>query len=251
MKISKLFHWLYAFLMFLPVIFVLPTLFYFGFNKNAVVEEKTEVIPLSYSTNEVSSQNDLVVGNVYTFTFHASPSISEYGPFYWEEYFFVSGTGSTGTNYGPRYDCFYFLAYDVLDIYTETEIIHAVSDGFTFDFVYSGNPSSGWPVSMISACPREHPNGEGFNTLIYPGIVGDVEHEFNRIFEMPIFSWATDNFISVPFSYLTSLFGIAANSVINKYLTYWLSISVIWLCFDVIMYVPLLVHRWLDKGIVE
>lgn len=34
-------------------------------------------------------------------------------------------------------------------------------------------------------------------------------------------------------------------------LTYWTCISIIWLVFDVFMYVPLLVHRWIDKAKIE
>ena len=38
---------------------------------------------------------------------------------------------------------------------------------------------------------------------------------------------------------------------IDYLLTYWTCISIIWLVFDVFMYVPLLVHRWIDKAKLE
>lgn len=40
-------------------------------------------------------------------------------------------------------------------------------------------------------------------------------------------------------------------SFISLFLTYWTCISIIWLVFDVFMYVPLLVHRWIDKAKLE
>lgn len=56
------------------------------------------------------------------------------------------------------------------------------------------------------------------------------------------------------FDYLTKLFvdqGGTIREVISCLLTYWTSISIIWLVFDVFLYVPLLAHRWIDKGVIE
>lgn len=66
-----------------------------------------------------------------------------------------------------------------------------------------------------------------------------------------LFSWATNSFLNAPILYITDLFGIPQTSPIITLLSYWLSISILWLVYDVIMYVPLLTHRWLDKGIIE
>lgn len=58
------------------------------------------------------------------------------------------------------------------------------------------------------------------------------------------------------YSYLMFyIFGLDSYEMINSLicygLTYWTCVSLIWLIFDVLLYVPLLCHRWLDKGIVE
>jgi len=66
-----------------------------------------------------------------------------------------------------------------------------------------------------------------------------------------LFSWSASSFLVAPFSYIADLFGVPSTSPIITMLSYWLSISIIWLVFDLIMYIPLLVHRWLDKGIIE
>lgn len=39
--------------------------------------------------------------------------------------------------------------------------------------------------------------------------------------------------------------------LIRDLLTYWTIISIVYLIFDVLMYVPLLVHRWIDKARLE
>lgn len=73
----------------------------------------------------------------------------------------------------------------------------------------------------------------------------------NNINSVSLFSWASSSFLVAPFQYISDLFGVPSGSPITTLLSYWLDISIIWLVFDLIMYIPLLVHRWLDKGIVE
>lgn len=56
------------------------------------------------------------------------------------------------------------------------------------------------------------------------------------------------------FTYLSyNIFGIDGSfgDYLPLLLTYWTCISIIWLVFDVFMYVPLLVHRWIDKAKLE
>lgn len=73
----------------------------------------------------------------------------------------------------------------------------------------------------------------------------------NNINTINVFSWATNTFLNEPFEYISDLFGMSSSNPIITLLAYWLSMSIIWLVFDLLMYVPLLVHRWLDKGILE
>lgn len=70
-------------------------------------------------------------------------------------------------------------------------------------------------------------------------------------------SGTLSNIIRDVYSYLViDVFGIVNggqfyNGLIINCLTYWTCISIIYLIFDVVMYVPLLAHRWLDKGMLE
>lgn len=50
-----------------------------------------------------------------------------------------------------------------------------------------------------------------------------------------------------------TVFGLSGESIsyVSMLLSYWTCISIIWLVFDVFMYVPLLVHRWIDKAKLE
>ena len=86
-------------------------------------------------------------------------------------------------------------------------------------------------------------------------VVGNLEDIFidsvNNINTLPLFSWAKNSFLCQPFTYITNLFSMDSTNPIITLLSYWLNISIIWLVFDIVVYVPLLVHRWLDKGIIE
>lgn len=105
-----------------------------------------------------------------------------------------------------------------------------------------------------------------FGFLIFNALAsmcsGNVISNANEYF-FRYFSWLGDLFneiglidtIGNVYDYLVfSIFGIDLNGiggVISILLTYWTCISIIWLVFDVFMYVPLLVHRWIDKAKLE
>ena len=100
----------------------------------------------------------------------------------------------------------------------------------------------------------------GTGCLMY--VLSSIRHElpidlidtliscFNDCFDNVLFSWSKTSFLNVPFSYLTNMFGFT-NNIITYLFSYWLTISIIWLTFDVVMYVPNLAHRWLDRGAIE
>ena len=91
------------------------------------------------------------------------------------------------------------------------------------------------------------PNNTGFTSFAtYSNMISDF---FRGTFTVGF--WDT---ISGVYSYLIrDMFGLhsAMDQIIINLLTYWTCISIIWLIFDVFMYVPLLVHRWIDKAKIE
>ena len=53
---------------------------------------------------------------------------------------------------------------------------------------------------------------------------------------------------------LGTVFGVTGTTYVGTIincLTYWTIISIVYLIFDVLMYVPLLAHRWIDKARLE
>lgn len=73
-------------------------------------------------------------------------------------------------------------------------------------------------------------------------------YSIDKVEESTLFSWSFNSFLAQPFEYITDVFSIPHGNIIVFFASYWLAISIIWLCFDLVMYVPNLVHKWLDKG---
>lgn len=101
-----------------------------------------------------------------------------------------------------------------------------------------------------------------FGLLIYNGLssmwsgtpITDPSEWWSQINEISFTNSGLTSSIKDVYQYLVdNLFGITEDYQyhIVRLLTYWTSISIIWLIFDVFMYVPLLCHRWIDKAKIE
>ena len=112
-----------------------------------------------------------------------------------------------------------------------------------FEFTYVSTSTNGAISDYLNFYEIEYIDESYLSEVFY--------YSVDRVKESPIFSWAYNSFLATPIVYITSLFSIPVNHLVVQLLSYWLAISVIWLVFDLIMYVPLLVHRWIDKGVLE
>ena len=264
MKISKLFHWLYAFVMFLPVFALGGTLLISTFNMSA--KQESEII-YKYETNEVNSNDDLVLGNIYRFYTDDYEHFSTYN-----EDYYLQFTCILDTNFDYQFNSIDENFY--VDIKHD---FNSIIGDFTSGLIsfYTGNDSyTTWAIeqqgleieaiviltgdSVISSdfyssfskvdsayIPIERVETHNLNTReVFYDTLDDIK-------ESPYFNWAYNSFLAQPLVYIVTLFSIPANHIVVELLSYWLAISIIWLVFDLIMYVPLLVHRWLDKGVLE
>lgn len=248
MKISKLFHWLYAILMLLPVFFIGVRCAYVVFNKNAKDSYSDKYIE---SAQVITATNQLVTNTEYTLKVNFTTTgnnIASYRYYYsninvdWVDF------GAQDRDYysfkifrlGNNNNYYVWVYYDSTN-HQQLTISNANMPILTF--VYT----------QIDTSNSEAGIGGTLSTYIYK--VSTLDNAFiysvNQLNDVPLFSWAKDSFLVEPFSYITGLFGVESTSPINTMLSYWLSVSIIWLVFDLVMYVPLLVHRWLDKGVLE
>ena len=78
-------------------------------------------------------------------------------------------------------------------------------------------------------------------------------YEILNTVDFPTFLGLSEDIVGIYNYLLETIFGVYGpikNFVVSA-LTYWTIISIAYLIFDVFMYVPLLVHRWIDKARLE
>lgn len=248
MKISKLFHWLYGFLMMMPIFAVGVTCLV-----NVFKESKEVDIIYKYQTNDVNTESDLIVGNIYHLDMILDNSFDENIIFKTIEIINIRQDNINSTHIVNQNN----TLLQVVKVANSNSIRirndsnglrtldYAIPDNnLVCDFVYNGIYNLN--VANISECeniPIETIEQINKNNIFYYAI--------DKVKDDNLFKWASDSFLSEPFKYITNLFGMPNDSVVILLLSYWLDISLIWLVFDLVMYMPLLVHRWLDKGVLE
>lgn len=84
---------------------------------------------------------------------------------------------------------------------------------------------------------------KGYQDVFYTSV--------DTVSQSPFFNWAEKSFIGDGFRYMGNIFGMPTDNPFYTFTCYWCAISILWLIFDVVMYVPKLAHRWLDKGAIE
>ena len=263
MKISKLFHWLYALVMLLPIFAIGVTCGYAMFNKNAYHSYYGETINEELRVQVEASDT---INNVDTYYLDTANLDYDYSTdFYCSIYVENLEIVENGT-----------LASDEITKFNDNDIVRLLFTNNDHNYrqieVYKVNPnnaSGSWLMAINLSqrycilkfninnitIPSQYTfNNNWLYTIEYNknSFVSEVfYYSVDRVKEAPIFSWAYNSFLAVPIVYITSLFSIPSTHLVVELLSYWLAISIIWLVFDLIMYVPLLVHRWLDKGVLE
>ena len=258
MKISKLFHWLYGALMLLPILVFIPNAFYYGFNETAQAQEKTEQVPIYYESNEVNNSNDIYIGKIYN----------------WTNNFTSDYSGTTKEVFRIDVDLFKVFYPSLVNVDINYVSLRLNTNGsFGYSYQYNGSQYEYGNMSLkqISFIPLTKSNTDIIddyliNYITYSdmdyikeytpvttsmSITDSMSYAWDSVWQNDLFSWSYDSFLTTPFQYIGGVFGIPNDNTLYYCLSYWLDISIIWLCFDLVMYVPLLVHRWLDKGVLE
>lgn len=279
MKISKLFHWLYFMVMMLPL-FVVPI--YFIYSQRHDLTEQTQVdIQYKYQSNEVNSYSDLVEGNIYylnelditqdyydfdsSLVYFQILSFDNYdGDFSIVNYDYDLESLPLGyTRFTCRFDggngiWFYFGdAKNVSSWYylddgamVLTDVIFVLDYGVNlsvFNDYYLAAYGDNFLPQYTDFNIIESVQVEDTNTSITNAFVNSFADTIDKYFNYDnvfnfgdLYTWLNTNFFSgnAPLGFF----------IFWHLLIYWLLTSLLWLLFDVLMYVPNLVHRWLDKA---
>lgn len=283
MKISKLFHWLYGILMLLPCFAILVKCAYVAFNKNAYESysgTSTQYVQKTLQTNEVNSKNDLVIGNVYLlrdtyqnedlFTFFGDNIVFDnnvYVVYLNEISNYYTDDVSIPTFMPLRiYSCVFYIHSQNSSL--EISLGLSNDDNYQLSYINYKNKEDNFYIIkltndlynqvgedlfyFIHECPQEYLQYTTYYEEIEVSTLDNVfYYAVDEVCNNDLFAWASNSFLNAPLTYITNLFNMPTDNAVILLMSYWFNISIIWLCFDVMIYVPLLVHRWLDKGIVE
>ena len=261
MKISKLFHWLYAFVMLLPVFAIGVTCGYAMFNKNAYqsysgLNENTESNIIVNTINDFDYTKTYYIGNSRLTETNTGGERST-GYFLLDSVEVIQNNTSYSNDVIEQFERIYFyISNNTINIYANFYIgstAYSLNTNNTFLFKVNIRGITGGDTSITNLnWTLSHSNSLYYiDYFTYQQIDNVFYYSVDKVTQMPLFNWAYNSFLSAPLVYIVTLFSIPANHIVVQLLSYWLAISIIWLVFDLIMYVPLLVHRWLDKGVLE
>lgn len=261
--------------MFLPIVVFIPNAFYYGFNEHATNSETT-TINYKYQSNEVNSYDDLVEGNIYHFNYNgygdemALPNNYEMDLKLLKVYqynFNNCNFDLDSTTWSSIFDnsdisvhLYYNRGLDAnLNINLNSDETLFIYYG-TFDTEFLLNAEVQITYLTYSLHGENlclEMNNTDYNVIESVEINTDdtisnkMYHAWQSTWDLPLLQWTHTSFVAQPFTYITGLFGVPSDSTFNYVFAYFVSISICWLVFDVIMYLPNLAHRWLDRGALE
>lgn len=91
---------------------------------------------------------------------------------------------------------------------------------------------------------------ENFNTFTQ-NVVNSFCNVLNMVMTNSVFAWVSGSIVYTPFSYIANVFNMSANSPIIALLSYFLVITIVYIVFDILVYIPNLFHRMIDGGAIE
>lgn len=245
LKVTNIFHWLYAGLMFAPIVSIGASVFYSSFNDNYGSHENIEY----YKSNEVDNNgNGVISGNIYELDFKNKGDLEIYCSN-------VVLYGVRGQPMSYKIDDFSNDRYLTLFIRSSVNTWQVSISNYN-----TGNGANLNDIQHIYVVVDEHTQEQFYDLMSYTdfklfkGINNEVKpvdlitSSYNQVWEERPFSWVKNSYVVEPFKALTSFFGVDQNNSINYFLAYWVTTTIIWLCFDVLMFVPNYIHKLIDRG---
>ena len=245
---------IYGFLLFAPLIAILTGCLISTFN--IATKEETE-IHYRYETNEVNSNDDLIVGNIYRFTtddYFISTNSSEFGLLFlsledcnfdegdnvFSEIYFsdinhnyngVIGYFSSSTiDFYQGYDAYvsYSITQQMLKLSSIViiETLDNLNNNFYQNFTKLENQYI--PIDYVET------HNVSAEDVFYRSV--------DKVVQSPLFNWATNSII-----YTTTASTCNALSITTPFvpllLSYWLIISVIYYLYDIALMLVWILHR--------
>lgn len=240
---------IYGFLLFMPLIAILSSIIINTFNMSA--KQETE-ITYKYETNEVNSGDDLVIGNIYHFNF--------------DDYITEISTNNTfELDINLVEGLIEFVDFSIDDYITEDYVLQNIR--FTFDDTWNYRVYLFSSTYIYGTFEEQSTLFSNCDVIINNFLNIDFQY-FSKCENIPIESVETHNLDTQDIFYKaiekveqSNLFNWAENSLIYTgihntctqlsitttfiplLLAYWLIISVIYILYDIILMVLIILHN--------
>ena len=228
--------------MFLPLFAIGASCLYVIFNKNAYLSYYGETI--NEDINNEVSYTGLHFNNRYKFSNDIGYTSISPREYIYTDYVVVYGNNVLTYDNITSIQLSSSETTTYIALYNDGNYITAFTTelrSYVFEFNYIGQQDLNlFPYQFYSI---EYNDYSYLDNVFY--------YSCEQFKSYTLFNWAKSSFLAQPITYITNLFGMDSDNFVIYLLSYWLDISIIWLTFDLVMYVPLLVHRWLDKGVLE
>lgn len=264
---------IFTLVMLLPGIVFIPSCLYYGFNEHAVNTETTD-ITYKYQSNEVTTLDDLVEGNIYyieNIEFADDSLTNQYGEFYLYVYQFNLFNNSSNYNFVDDVQTY---EYDSKTNNRLTiQFIHYANNTFE-TFVYYTNENSYVSVQYESSisftdivfsvtnntlstfktfCQFNNilPQYTDYNEIDEVVVNTDntistqISRNWTQMWQQPMFSWTNNTPLNTGLNSFIGIFGINAQSCISNLLIWLLSMTAIYVVIDIVLGV----FKWLTHMI--
>lgn len=231
---KKIKAWLFAIMLLLPFLFLLPTGLYYGLNQNAQLSEKTEQTPVYYETNEIINYTSFISGNAYmwtdNFTAPTSWTTSEIAQIKNTDNIQSLQSSFNNDILSLRYSSQNTLLYltdnnghflNINSVSLWVVWINTINSNYLDDMLYNFQP--------YSYAIKE------YTDITYTNDIStSIINAWNSTWQNPLFSWTNYSPFYAPMQSFTNVFGINDMQIANV-LTYLATITSIYIVFDIII----------------
>lgn len=244
----------FAIVLLFPFLVFTPSAFYYGFNEHAKVEIPVKT-PL-YETNEVNSYNDLVIGNIYHFSFNdtADNYITNTGSFRSiiikvNDYNFDNYPSIEIDDYIPSfintdnslpyiefsiysdYVAYFDIYFNSMDYFLSNVINGIADEPFMFDYY-------GILIDFNNITSFNFITSSDFNVYEITEtttISENLSNSWENMWQTPLFKWTENTPFTATTNAFASVFNISQESGFYNLIAYFITITGIYLIIDIVL----------------
>lgn len=249
---------IFGLMLLLPFLCFMPTGFYYGFNEHATNETTTQ-INYKYQSNKVNTKDDLIIGNVYHFNFEGGGDEFFYSECVFEllkVYQYNFNNLNPGVDYETwssiledspisiRFESygsallggiFICLNNDENLVYYNLDLDHSLLLNADIRLIYIDKTNVYEEMLPVYFSISDYNVIESVETNVQDTISNKMYLAWEGVWTSPLFNWTNTTPLNTGLNGFIGIFGINQSSYIANCLIYLLSITAIYVVFDIVL----------------